>query len=120
MRKIVAFLFLLFSQQPTANSQQLPSYLIVTPDNDGIRQWADTLARFRNEQGIATEVISINEIGENSPIVLNKYFKEIHDRYNLSAILLFGDYDNDSTNGITSFYLKIILKIMYIIFPIIN
>lgn len=88
------------------NNNLYYNYLIVTPDNDGIRQWADTLARFRNEQGIATEVISINEIGENSPIVLNKYFKEIHDRYNLSAILLFGDYDNDSTNGITSFYLK--------------
>ena len=78
----------------------------------------DSLEKLQNAS--LFELASINEIGENSPIVLNKYFKEIHDRYNLSAILLFGDYDNDSTNGITSFYLKIILKIMYIIFPIIN
>ena len=82
-------------------------YLIVTPDNEGIRQWADTLARFRNEQGIVTKVISLNEIGENSPIALRNYFKELSAVCDqLSAILLFGDYDNDSTKGITSFYLR--------------
>ena len=34
-------------------------YLIVTPDNSDIAQWADTLARFRNEQGIYTKVVNI-------------------------------------------------------------
>ena len=92
----------------TLSSEEL-NYLIVTPDNDGIRQWADTLARFRNEQGISTEVIGINEIGENSPITLRNYFEEFYDNLQghtqQSAILLFGDYDNDPTKGITSFYL---------------
>ena len=108
MRKTVVFiLFLLFCQLPKAKSQHLPSYLIVTPENEGIRQWADTLARFRNEQGILTEVISLNEIGENSPIVLRNYFKQLYDDNNqLSAILLFGDYDKDATKGISSFYLN--------------
>lgn len=107
MRKIVVFiLILLFCQLPKAKSQHLPSYLIVTPDNSGIAQWADTLALFRNEQGITTKVININEIGENLPITIKDYFKEIYSDGHLEAILLFGDYDKDATKGITSFYLN--------------
>ena len=113
MRKIVAFiLILLFCQLPTAKSQKLPSYLIVTPNNEGIRQWADTLARFRNEQGISTKVVSLNEIGENLPLRLRDYFKEFYrcQQVNKStspqaAVLLFGDYDKDPSKGITSFYI---------------
>ena len=114
MRKIVAFiLILLFCQLPTAKSQKLPSYLIITPNNDGIRQWADTLARFRNEQGISTKVVSLNEIGENLPLRLRDYFKEFYrcqqDNKSTSpqaAVLLFGDYDKDPAKGITSFYIN--------------
>ena len=108
MRKTVVFiLFLLFCQLPKVKSQQLPSYLIVTPDDEGIRQWADTLARFRNEQGILTEVLSLNEIGENLPIGLRNYFKKLSDdNHQLSAILLFGDYSTDASKGISSFYLN--------------
>ncbi len=83
-------------------------YLIVTPDNNGISQWADTLAKFRNEQGILTKVLSINEIGENLPMNIKNYFNDIYKNWALvpSAILLFGDYSLDKTQSITSFYLK--------------
>ena len=121
MRKVTAFiLFLLISLRSTVYGQQPVSesafhYLIVTPDNDGIRQWADTLARFRNEQGIFTKVVSLNEIGENLPLTLRNYFKDYFkddkttsqqdNKYN-DAVLLFGDYDKDPAKGITSFYLN--------------
>lgn len=84
------------------------NYLIVTPDNHGIKQWADTLARFRNEQGILTKVVNIKDIGDNEPSVLKDYFEDIYDNWETvpSAILLFGDYSNDSTKGITSFYIR--------------
>ena len=88
------------------------NYLIVTPDNDGIRQWADTLARFRNEQGIYTKVVSLKEIGENLPFTLRDYFEKYYDsrkskaESQKSAILLFGDYDKDPKKGITSFYVN--------------
>ncbi len=83
------------------------NYLIVTPNNQGIRQWADTLARFRNEQGILTKVVSINEIGDNLPFQIKKYFNDIYKNWDLSpsAILLFGDYSLDKTKGIATFYL---------------
>lgn len=84
------------------------NYLIVTPDNQGIKQWADTLARFRNEQGILTKVITLNEIGSNFPLEIKKYFNNIYKNWDLapSAILLFGDYNLDASKGISSFLLS--------------
>ena len=83
-------------------------YLIVTPNNSSISQWADTLAKFRNEQGILTKVINIEQIGKNLPLNIRDYFNNIYDNWDLvpSAILLFGDYDLDDTKGISSFYLN--------------
>ena len=83
-------------------------YLIVTPNNSGIQQWADTLARFRNEQGILTKVVSLNEIGDNFPVNIRNYFNNIYKNWSLSpsAILLFGDYNLDATKGISSFYIN--------------
>ena len=128
---LVFILFLLLGQQTTVNGQQTlctrdvyPNtvnccpltvdylegcqYLIVTPNNEGIAQWADTLARFRNEQGILTKVISLNEIGKNYPVNIKNYFNNIYKNWDLvpSAILLFGDYNLDDTKGISSFYLN--------------
>ena len=83
-------------------------YLIVTPDNSDIAQWADTLARFRNEQGIYTKVVNINDVCENKPIPLRDYFKYIYENWDMapSAILLFGDYSTDATQGLRSFFLS--------------
>ena len=128
---LVFILFLLLGQQTTVNGQQTlctrdvyPNtvdccpltvdylegcqYLIVTPNNEGIAQWADTLARFRNEQGILTKVVSLNEIGNNYPVNIKNYFNNIYKNWDLvpSAILLFGDYNLDDTKGISSFYLN--------------
>lgn len=83
-------------------------YLIVTPNDNGIKQWADTLARFRNEQGILTKVISLNEIGDNFPLNIKNYFHNIYKNWDLapSAILLFGDYNLNGNKGIATFYLS--------------
>lgn len=83
-------------------------YLIVCPDNQGMRQWADTLAKFRNEQGILTKVMNINEIEENLPIPIKNHFMDIYYDWELapSAILLFGDYSKDNSKGISSYYLN--------------
>ena len=81
-------------------------YLIVTPDNSDIAQWADTLARFRNEQGIYTKVVNISDISDNNPVTIRNYFKYIYENWDMAptAILLFGDYSTDATKGIASFY----------------
>lgn len=83
-------------------------YLILTPDNEGIRQWADTIAKYRNEQGILTKVMNINEIEENKPLVIKDFFKDIYDNWDIvpSSIMLFGDYSMDNNKGISSFYIN--------------
>ena len=83
-------------------------YLIITPNDNDISLWADTLAKFRNEQGILTKVISLDEIGDNLPFNIKNYFNDIYKNWDLvpSAILLFGDYNLDDTKGICSFYLN--------------
>lgn len=82
-------------------------YLIVCPNNQEISEWADTLAKFRNEQGIFTKVVNVKDFG-NKPIDMNKFFKEIYQEWDLvpSAILLFGDYSTDENKGISSFRLS--------------
>ncbi len=83
-------------------------YLIITPDNEDIRQWADSIARYRNEQGIMTKVINIKDIKENKPLIIRDYLKNIYDNWDLvpSSVLIFGDYNNDMSKGVTSFYLN--------------
>lgn len=90
------------------NKQKGCQYLIISSNDDGIKQWADTLSRFRNEQGILTEVIKVNEIGENLPVVIRDFLKDIYNNWDLvpSAVLLLGDYSDNQDEGITSFYLK--------------
>lgn len=90
------------------NDKEGCEYLIITPDNQDIKKWADSLAIFRNEQGILTKVININEIEENKPLVIKDYFHNIYQNWDLvpSSILLFGDYSMDNTKGISSFFLN--------------
>lgn len=83
-------------------------YLIVTPDNDGIKSWADTLSLFRNEQGVLTKVMKISEISQNHPDSLKAFFKNAIKTWTIkpSAVLLLGDYDENPEKGIVSYALK--------------
>ena len=107
-KSLLIILFSLMTLFSYCQDNEGCEYLIVTPNNSGIQQWADTLARFRNEQGILTKVISLNEIGDNFPVNIRNYFNNIYKNWSLSpsAILLFGDYNLDATKGISSFYLN--------------
>ena len=107
-KSLLIILFSLMTLFSYCQDNEGCEYLIVTPNNSGIQQWADTLARFRNEQGILTKVISLNEIGDNFPVNIKNYFNNIYKNWSFSpsAILLFGDYNLDATKGISSFYLN--------------
>ena len=82
-------------------------YLIITPDNEGIKQWADTLRDFREEQGIITKVLTMSEVSANNPDSLRAFLRHTQEEWNPApaAVLLFGDYDSDPSKGITSFAL---------------
>jgi hypothetical protein len=82
-------------------------YLIITPDDASIKAWADTLRIFREEQGIMTRVVTLEEVGANEPANLKSYLQNCFDHWNPSpaAVLLLGDYHSDPSRGITSYAL---------------
>ena len=79
-------------------------YLIVSPDGAEFQQWADSIKLFRNQQGILTKVVTLSEIGGNTPNVLENYFDDIYATWDIvpAAVLLLGDYGDDMNNRITS------------------
>ncbi|MBU1881190.1 T9SS type A sorting domain-containing protein, partial [bacterium] len=80
-------------------------YLIITPDDPDFISWADTLRRWRNEQGIITEVVSLSEIGGNEANLIKGYIENAYNIWILppSAVLLLSDYQQSGDQfGITS------------------
>jgi hypothetical protein len=81
-------------------------YLIIVPDDQDFIDWGNTLATFRNKQGIDTDVITITEIGSNSVPSIESYVDDIYNNWDIvpSAILLLGDYGNNGTTIISPIY----------------
>ncbi len=82
-------------------------YLIITPDNDSIKNYADTLRNFRETQGILTKVLTLSEVSDNNPDSLKAFLNNVYNEWCPvpSAVLLLGDYSNDPMSGITSYAL---------------
>ncbi len=66
-------------------------YLIITPDNDSLVAWADTLKAFRNKQGIFTKVVTTTECGGNEAETIKGYIKNAYDNWAIppAAVLIF-------------------------------
>ncbi len=79
-------------------------YLIVSPDGDDFQSWADSIRMFRIKQGILTNVVTLTEIGGNTPNILENYFNNAYNNWDISpvAVLLLGDYGSNMDNNITS------------------
>lgn len=83
-------------------------YLIICPDGSAFQQWADSIKKFRTEQGILTEVKTITEVGGNTSTAIETYVDNAFNNWNIppSAILLLGDHGTDAANSITSVILN--------------
>ncbi|MFA8450314.1 MAG: C25 family cysteine peptidase [Bacteroidales bacterium] len=93
-----------FSEETTGKRAEGAEYIIVIPNNDKFKKWADSLKLFRNQQGISTKVISLKEIEAKSDEDLINYLKDAYQNWYPapSAILLMGDYNPDQKKGINS------------------
>lgn len=78
-------------------------YLIVIPDNEDFMIWADTIRKFRNEQGIDTRIMTVTELGGNDIQAINSFFEDVYDTWDPvpSAVLLMSDF-GEGDEGITS------------------
>ena len=79
-------------------------YLIITPDGAAFQQWADSIKKFRTEQGIITDVVTITEVGGNTATAIEAYINNAYNNWDIppDACLLLADYGSDPSNSITS------------------
>ena len=79
-------------------------YLIISPDNDNFLHLADSIKKFRTEQGILTEVVRVSECGGNNENAIRNYIINAYYNWDIpvSAVLLLGDYNTNGAYGIVS------------------
>ncbi len=79
-------------------------YIIICPNSAAHQAWADTIRRFRTEQGILTKVFPLNTIGGNNTATIEAFIDNAYNNWTLKpvACLLLGDYGTDPSNHILS------------------
>lgn len=80
-------------------------YLIIVPDNADFIAWADTIKKFRTQQGIYTGIKTITEVGGNTVNAITNYVANAYNNWDIPpvAVLLMADYSAPgTTTGITS------------------
>jgi PKD repeat protein len=79
-------------------------YLIITPTGADYVAWADTIAEFRNMQGILTKVVTVDDVGGNSTYAIESYVNDAYNNWDIppSAVLLLGDYGSSGSTNIIS------------------
>jgi PKD repeat protein len=79
-------------------------YIIISPDGADFQAWADTIANFRNQQGILTHVFTLSSIGGNVEASIENFINDAYNTWTIkpAACLLLGDYGTDASKNITS------------------
>ena len=77
-------------------------YLIVIPNNEEFRQYANQLRDYRIQQGILTEVKSLSEMECTTTTQMRNYFHNAYNTWDIPpvAVLLLGDHNNNMGLGI--------------------
>ena len=80
-------------------------YMIITPDNEDFLSLADSIKKFRTEQGIPTEVFTVTQCGGNDGATLRNFIRDAYNSWDMppAAVLILGDHSTDPTQGIVSF-----------------
>ena len=65
-------------------------YLIISPNNPEFLSWADSIKKFRTEQGIQTDIITMSDIGTNSAITIENFVNNAYNTWDIppAAILI--------------------------------
>lgn len=79
-------------------------YLIIVPNDPVFSQWADTIKKFRVEEGITTGIVTLSEIGGNTTTAIESYIDNAYNTWDIppTAVLLMADYGSSELNSITS------------------
>ena len=77
------------------NREEGCEYLIVSPDNEDILAYADTLRQFRIKQGVLTKVVTTTECGGNDANAIKGYIKNAYENWAIppAAVMIFSGID---------------------------
>ena len=80
-------------------------YIIITPDNEDFLKLADSVKRFRTNQGIPTEVFTVSECGGNDDQAIRNFIRHAYYNWDMppAAVLILGDHNADPEKGVVSF-----------------
>ena len=80
-------------------------YIIITPDNEEFVQLADSIKKFRTNQGIPTEVFTVTQCGGNNQTSIRNFIRNAYNNWDMppAAVLILGDHDTDATQGVVSY-----------------
>ena len=80
-------------------------YMIITPDNEDFIQLADSIKKFRTEQGIPTEIFTVSQCGGNDQTAIRNFIRNAYNTWDMppAAVLFLGDHNTDGTQGIVSY-----------------
>jgi hypothetical protein len=101
-----------FNRERTTDEDNV-EYIIIIPDDPEFSAWADTLKRWRNEQGIITGVTALSVIGGNNYELISAYIDNAYLNWEIPpvAVLLLADFSNygepygiTNTNGADNRY----------------
>ncbi len=79
-------------------------YIIITPTGPDFLAWADTVKKFRTEQGILTKIFTVDAVGGNTVAAIEAFIDNAYLTWTIKpvACLLLGDYGTDGTKNIIS------------------
>ena len=85
-----------------AKSSDECEYIIITPTGPDYLKWADSIRRFRNQQGILTKVFPLDQIGGNDITAIKNFITNAYNNWTIkpAACLLLGDYGTDITKHV--------------------
>jgi len=78
-------------------------YAIIVPNNPEFSQWADSIKKFRREQGILTDVFKLSTVG-TTVAAIEAWVDNAYNTWNIkpAAILLLGDFGSDPNTTVAT------------------
>jgi hypothetical protein len=79
-------------------------YAIIIPTNPEFAVWADSIKKFRTEQGIYTKVYKLSDIGGNTVAAIKSWVTDAYKNWKIkpAAMLLLGDYGTNAASTVIS------------------
>jgi len=91
-----------FQTYPKSPLDNECEYIIITPTGPDFLHWADSIANFRNQQGVLTHVFTLTDVGGNTETAIEAFINNAYHNWTIKpvACLLLGDYGTDGTKNI--------------------